>query len=100
MTEHFRYIFTKMWEENCVFDCTSVLSLLSLDGAAVDDAGVALGGDGWRVTSPRPGSLRIRDARAEDSGRYLCQAVNGVNPPISKTVTLSVLGSYLDPLMF
>ncbi|XP_068200860.1 cell adhesion molecule Dscam1-like [Palaemon carinicauda] len=48
-------------------------------------------GDGWRIKTPRPGSLRIRDARAEDSGRYLCEASNGVNPPISKTVSLTVL---------
>ncbi|KAK8745272.1 hypothetical protein OTU49_000103, partial [Cherax quadricarinatus] len=51
----------------------------------------ALVGDGWRVLTPRAGSLRIRDARAEDSGRYLCYAHNNVSPPISKTISLSVL---------
>ncbi|XP_071538976.1 cell adhesion molecule Dscam2-like isoform X2 [Panulirus ornatus] len=60
------------------------------DGAGVEES-AAVVGDGWRIRTPRPGSLRIRDARAEDSGRYLCLAQNGVNPPITKTISLSVL---------
>ncbi|XP_042207955.1 Down syndrome cell adhesion molecule-like protein Dscam2, partial [Homarus americanus] len=60
------------------------------DGVGLDEASSVVG-DGWRIRTPRAGSLRIRDSRAEDSGRYLCHAQNGVNPPISKTINLSVL---------
>nr|XP_053626973.1 cell adhesion molecule Dscam2-like [Cherax quadricarinatus] len=60
------------------------------DGGGTEESS-ALVGDGWRLQTPLAGSLRIRDARAEDSGRYLCHANNGVNPAISKTISLSVL---------
>ncbi|XP_047494788.1 Down syndrome cell adhesion molecule-like protein Dscam2 [Penaeus chinensis] len=62
----------------------------STDVAGAEDSASVVG-DGWRIRTPRTGSLRIRDARAEDSGRYMCHAQNGVNPPISKTISLTVL---------
>ncbi|KAK7073926.1 hypothetical protein SK128_017781 [Halocaridina rubra] len=60
------------------------------DGVGMEEWASVVG-DVWRIKIPRAGSLRIRDAREQDSGRYLCQAQNGVNPPISKTISLSVL---------
>nr|XP_045620714.1 Down syndrome cell adhesion molecule-like protein Dscam2 [Procambarus clarkii] len=62
---------------------------------STDDVGMEEGSvvvdDGWHIRTPRAGSLRIRDSRAEDSGRYLCHAQNDVSPPITKMISLSVL---------
>ena len=49
-------------------------------------------GDGWRVSVSKPGQLRIRTARPDDSGQYVCHAQNSVRPEISKVIKLMVLG--------
>ena len=38
------------------------------------------------------GSLSIREVSREDAGPYMCQAVNGVGPGISKVINLDVHG--------
>lgn len=42
------------------------------------------------------GSLMVLGAVRENEGRYLCQATNGVGPPLSKIVTLTVHGELLS----
>ncbi|KAK4310368.1 hypothetical protein Pmani_018061, partial [Petrolisthes manimaculis] len=49
------------------------------------------GGEAWRRRTPRPGTLLLLDAREEDSGRYQCEADNGVSPSLAKTVMVTVL---------
>ena len=50
------------------------------------------------------GSLTIREVREENSGEYMCQAVNGVGPEASTVVRLIVNGSlillYLKLIMY
>ena len=41
---------------------------------------------------PRQGSLRIRDARKSDAGKYSCHAQNGVIPGLSKVIQVSIMG--------
>lgn len=41
------------------------------------------------------GSLSIREVSREDAGPYMCQAVNGVGPGISKVINLDVHGKRL-----
>lgn len=39
------------------------------------------------------GSLRLESARAEHSGKYRCRADNGVQPALSKTLSIHVNGN-------
>ena len=49
---------------------------------------------GNSVGSDSNGSLVIIKATRDNEGRFLCQANNGVGPPLSKVITLTVLGEY------
>ena len=38
------------------------------------------------------GTLAIANATSGDAGQYLCHAANGVGSPLSKVITVTVLG--------
>lgn len=44
------------------------------------------------------GSLNVLDARDSDAGHYMCQALNGVGPGLSKVVRVIINGEYFTLL--